>query len=155
MKLTKPFQQGHHSPNGWYSMYFGPWRSLFKHRWPLKIIQGWALNRWICPASNVAKWDTVQQNKNIRWLRAPKIKSTWHPFPRTLLNVVVRWTAPEKRLRWRKIRQISRCHRSKKSTAKRKKTITSGNKLKSKDQMLDNKAEIAFRLLVQLIPVPD
>lgn len=43
----------------------------------------------------------------------------------------------------------------KKSNAKRKKTITSGNKLKSKDQMLDNKAEIAFRLIVQLIPAPD
>ncbi len=43
----------------------------------------------------------------------------------------------------------------KKSNAKRKKTITSCNKLKSKDQMLDNKAEIAFRLIVQLIPAPD
>ena len=43
----------------------------------------------------------------------------------------------------------------KKSNAKRKKTITSGNKLKSKDQMLDNKAEIAFGLMVQLIPAPD
>ena len=43
----------------------------------------------------------------------------------------------------------------KKSNAKRKKTITSGNKLKSKDQMLDIKAEIALRLMVQLIPVPD
>jgi len=43
----------------------------------------------------------------------------------------------------------------KKNSAKRKKTITSGNKLKSKDQMLDDKAEIAFRLMVQLIPAPD
>ncbi len=43
----------------------------------------------------------------------------------------------------------------KKSNAKRKITITSGNKLKSNDQMLDKKTEIAFGLMVQLIPAPD
>ena len=45
--------------------------------------------------------------------------------------------------------------RRKKSNAKSEKKITSANELKSTDQMFDNKAEIAFKIMVRLISAPD